>query len=85
MTFCTNYRIFHISELQYDSHFVPPWTYNAGQSKNTKSMKEAIADVTKVIQDYPRTKIITSEATTSDVGDGYYSKYICKHHDTGKG
>ncbi|PXF44931.1 hypothetical protein BWQ96_05295 [Gracilariopsis chorda] len=59
-------------EDPYDSHYVPPWTYNAGQSNNTKSMKDAIADVTKVIQEYPRTKIITKEATTSDVGDGYY-------------
>ncbi|CDF40773.1 unnamed protein product [Chondrus crispus] len=54
----------------YDSHFVPPWTYTSAGSK--KTMAGAIRDVTKAIENYPRTKIIESRPTKSEVGEGHY-------------
>lgn len=38
-------------------------------------MKEAIDDVTDVLKNYPRTTIVESMQTNSDVGTGYYSKF----------
>ena len=60
--------------LQYDSHYVPSWTYNATPGQPKKTMPEAIMDVTKVIEEYPGTTIIKSEATDSEVGKGHYCK-----------
>lgn len=39
---------------------------------NQKPMAEAVADLVKVIEDYPGATIITNRPTHSDVGDGWY-------------
>lgn len=59
---------------QYDKHFVPAWTYNAVPGQK-KTMKQAIGDVTKILEGYPRATIIESKATKSEIGEGFYSTY----------
>ncbi|CAN8067315.1 unnamed protein product [Agarophyton chilense] len=59
-------------EDPYDSHYVPSWTYNSGNSGGKKTIQEAINDVTKVIEEFPRATIVTSEETTSEAGKGHY-------------
>ncbi|KAI0567671.1 hypothetical protein FGB62_1g645 [Gracilaria domingensis] len=59
-------------EDPYDSHYVPSWTYNAGSKEKNKSMQEAINEVTKVVEEYPQTTIITSKEATTEAGKGHY-------------
>lgn len=63
--------------MQYDSHYVPAWTYNAGDPVNKKTMQEAIDDVVGVISEFPGATIIEQRDTSSEVGKGYYSKCAC--------
>lgn len=59
---------------QYDSHYVPAWTYNKEDSKKAKkSMEEAIADVEKVLGDLPRVTVVEKKPIESEYGKGYYS------------
>lgn len=51
---------------------MPSWTYQ-GATGAKKSMAEAVADVTKVIEGMPGAEIVTSRPTESEVGKGYYS------------
>lgn len=66
---------------QYDKHFVPAWTYNAFPGPK-KTMKEAISDVTKILEGNSLATIIESKETKSEVGKGYYSTFskYCSVH-----
>lgn len=64
------------SRCQYDSHYVPAWTYNKeGSTKPKKSMEEAVADVEKVLGDFPRVTIIEKKPIESEYGKGFYSTF----------
>lgn len=67
------YVSFFFVHVQYDSHFVPAWTYNIDAGKS-KSMDEAITDLKKVLANTPRAEIIKSEPVKSDQGSGYYGE-----------
>jgi len=54
----------------YGRSYVPPWTYHA--KDDSKPMSEAIADLKKVIEDYPGARVVEERKTKSDLGEGYY-------------
>lgn len=63
--------------MQYDSHYVPSWTYNNETSKQPKkAMSEAVGDLKKVLSEYPNVEIIESKPIKTDFGEGYYGMDI---------
>lgn len=63
--------------MQYDSHYVPSWTYNNEAAKQPKkAMSEAVDDLKKVLSEYPNVEIIESKPTKTDFGEGYYGMDI---------
>ena len=67
-----------VERAQYDKHYVPSWTYNiekGAPGKTTKSMDDAVADLNKVLKEYPRVEVITNEAVSSEAGKGHYSTF----------
>uniref|UniRef100_A0A7S1XJH7 DUF1499 domain-containing protein n=1 Tax=Erythrolobus australicus TaxID=1077150 RepID=A0A7S1XJH7_9RHOD len=60
------------SSNAYSKQFVPPWTYNPDGATSKKSMKQAVEELTRAIEAYPGAKIVTSRATNSTLGGGWY-------------
>lgn len=59
--------------MQYDSHYVPSWTYNSEAAKQPKkTMSDAVDDLKKVLSEYPNVEIIESKPIKTDFGEGYY-------------